>query len=62
MRYVGYPKDSGGQKLFGVYDLANEAVSTKEIRDKKGSVTYARVSSACKGLTDARLADSSPAV
>jgi hypothetical protein len=29
MRYVGYPTHPGGQLLLGVYDLANEAVSTK---------------------------------
>jgi hypothetical protein len=44
MRYVAYPKHPGGQILFGVYDLANEAVSTKGTRTKRGSVTYARVS------------------
>jgi hypothetical protein len=51
MRYVAYPKHPGGQILFGVYDLANEAVSTKETKVPKPA-QRPTPGSVLKGLTD----------
>jgi hypothetical protein len=50
MRHVAYPKYPGGQILFGVYDLTNEAVSTKGKKGQKrlGDLRPGQF----KGLTD----------